>query len=173
MTEAQKLRVACARARNTQLSSIGTQQAMQPDTQQKAQSPLKQAALRVLARNSARNSRATGLIEARNSDPSLELHELHADGLREAFEERAAILEHDAGLSRTQAELEAARMTATKARNRGYTWTALRQALSSCPELLAEIPDRPGLVDALPLGVSRFAVLPGRVVVKQGRSHGN
>jgi hypothetical protein len=36
------------------------------------------------------------------------------------FEERAAILEHDAGLSRPEAERQAARITTTLARNRGY-----------------------------------------------------
>lgn len=116
---------------------------------------------------------APDLVETLRAHKAELLATLTGEGLREAFEERAAILEHDAGLSRPQAELEAARMIATKARNLGYTWTALRQSLSRCPELLAMIPDRPGLVDALPLGVSRFAVLPGRVVVKQGRSHGN
>jgi hypothetical protein len=39
--------------------------------------------------------------------------------LREAFEERAGILQYDAGLPRPDAELEAARITATYARNRG------------------------------------------------------
>ncbi|MDQ3776823.1 MAG: hypothetical protein M3461_21975 [Pseudomonadota bacterium] len=40
--------------------------------------------------------------------------------LREAFEERAGILQYDAGLPSPDAELEAARITATYARNRGY-----------------------------------------------------
>jgi len=89
--------------------------------------------------------------------------------LREFFEERAGILEHDAGLPRPQAELEAARMTATLARNRGYLWASLRGALAEHPVLLAQVPDTPGPIDALPLGVATLAVLPGRRVVRQGR----
>ncbi len=48
-----------------------------------------------------------------------------AEDLREAFEERAGILEYDADLPRPEAELEAARITATLARNRGYAWATL------------------------------------------------
>jgi len=48
------------------------------------------------------------------------------EDLKEAFEERAGILEYDAGLPRPAAELEAARITATYARNRGYLWASLR-----------------------------------------------
>jgi hypothetical protein len=36
-----------------------------------------------------------------------------AEDLKEAFEERAGILEYDAGLPRADAELEAARITST------------------------------------------------------------
>jgi hypothetical protein len=66
-----------------------------------------------------------------------------AEDLAEFFEERSAILEFDAHLARPQAELEAARMTATVARNRGYLWASLRTALAGYPELLAKVPDRP------------------------------
>ena len=41
-----------------------------------------------------------------------------AADLREFFEERAAVLEHDAGLTRAEAEVEAARITACDARLR-------------------------------------------------------
>jgi hypothetical protein len=85
-----------------------------------------------------------------------------AEDLREAFEERAAMLEHDVGLSRPQAEQEAARLTATLARNRDYLWASLRSALLDYPELLAALPDKPGPVDALPLGVAKVAVLKAR-----------
>jgi hypothetical protein len=85
-----------------------------------------------------------------------------AEDLREAFEETAAILEHDAGLSKGEAEREAARSTATLARNRGYLWGSLRSALLDYPELLAALPDKPGPIDALPLGVVKVAVLKAR-----------
>jgi hypothetical protein len=75
---------------------------------------------------------------------------VETEDLREHFEERSAILEHDAGLPRAEAEAEAARITATLARNRGYLWVSLRAALADYPVLLAQVPDRPGPVDALP-----------------------
>ncbi|MDQ3776984.1 MAG: hypothetical protein M3461_22875 [Pseudomonadota bacterium] len=67
-----------------------------------------------------------------------------AEDLREAFEERAVMLEHDVGLLRPEAEQEAARITATLARNRGYLWASLRSALLDYPEFLAALPDKPG-----------------------------
>jgi TubC N-terminal docking domain len=76
-----------------------------------------------------------------------------AEDLREHFMERAGTIEHDAGLPRPEAELEAARLTATFARNRRYLWSSLRQALAEYPELADQVPDRPGKVDALPLGL--------------------
>ena len=91
-----------------------------------------------------------------------------AEDLHEHFEERAGILEYDAGLPRAEAELEAARITATYARNCGYQWASLRSALSAYPELLASLPEKAGPVDSLPLGVSKVAVLSGRRVLRQG-----
>ena len=41
-------------------------------------------------------------------------------------------------------------------------------ALSAYPELLASLPEKAGLVDSLPLGVSKVAVLSGRRVLRQG-----
>jgi hypothetical protein len=70
-----------------------------------------------------------------------------ASDLREFFEERTAILEHDAGLPRPEAE--AARITAMYARNRGSPWASLRAALSRYPVLAAQLPDRRGPVDSL------------------------
>jgi TubC N-terminal docking domain len=96
------------------------------------------------------------------------LETLHADDLREHFEERAAILEYDAGLPRPEAELEAARITATYARNCQYTWASLRAALAAYPELLAKLPETDGPVDALPLGVAKLAVLRDGHVLKRG-----
>lgn len=87
-----------------------------------------------------------------------------SDDLREYFRERAAILEHDAGLSKPEAELEAVRITCALARNRGYLWASLRSALS----------DHPGLdVDALPLGVSKVHVLRDGRVLRQGEFTGS
>lgn len=93
---------------------------------------------------------------------------LETEDLAEHFAERAAILEYDACLSRAEAEAEAAKMTATLARNRGYTWAALRLAFRGFPAILAQIPDRAGQADSLPLGVSRLAIMP-RGIIPQGR----
>jgi hypothetical protein len=91
-----------------------------------------------------------------------------AEDLREAFEERASILQFDAGLPRPDAELQAARITASLARNRGYLWASLRSALADSPALLAHIPDKPGPVDSLALGVAKVAVQKDKRVVRQG-----
>jgi len=85
-----------------------------------------------------------------------------AGDLKEFFEERAGILEHNAGLPRAEAEREAARMTVTLARNSGYLWASLRAALAGYPGLLAQLPDRPGAV----------AVLKSGRVVRQGEFTG-
>lgn len=45
-----------------------------------------------------------------------------AEDLRKHFEERAGIVEHDADLPSPDTEIEAAKITATLARNRGYLW---------------------------------------------------
>lgn len=99
----------------------------------------------------------------------LRRQDTEAEDLREYFEERAGILEHDGGLPRAEAECEAAKITATYARNQGYQWAALRSALSGCPELLAALPERIGTVDSLPLGVAKIAVfIKDRKVLRQG-----
>lgn len=77
-------------------------------------------------------------------------------------------MEYDAGLPRLEAELEAARITVTLARNRGYLWASLRAALAEYPELLSQLPDTAGTVDSLPLGLAKVAVLNGGRVVRQG-----
>jgi hypothetical protein len=89
--------------------------------------------------------------------------------LREHFEERAAILEHDGCLPRSQAEAEAAKMTATLARNRGYSWAALREAFRDYPAILAQLPDRTGPINSLPLGTAKLAIHPRHGVMPQGR----
>jgi len=83
-----------------------------------------------------------------------------AEDLQEYFEERSAILKH-AGLPRAEAELEAARMTATLARNRGYLWASLRAALVEYPALAPLVPATPGTV-------ATVAVLKGGRAVRQG-----
>jgi hypothetical protein len=60
----------------------------------------------------------------------------------------------DAGLPRAEADAESARITATLSRNRGYLWASLRAALAGSPALSAQVPDRPGPVDSLPLGTA-------------------
>jgi hypothetical protein len=85
-----------------------------------------------------------------------------AEDLRELSEERAGILEFDAGLPRADAQLEAARITATYARNRGYLWASLPAALSGYAALSPQVPGRPGPVDSLPFGTARVHVREGR-----------
>lgn len=74
--------------------------------------------------------------------------------------------EFAAGLPKPEVELEAARITASLARNRGDLWASLRAALADYPPLLTVLPDTPGPVDTL--GMAKLAVLPGRRVVRQG-----
>ena len=59
------------------------------------------------------------------------------------MEERAAILEYDAGLPRAEADLEAARITATLARDRRYLWAFLRAALVDPPSCCPRCPTGP------------------------------
>jgi hypothetical protein len=58
-----------------------------------------------------------------------------AEDLKEFFEEHVAILEYNARLSRAEAQLKAAKLTATLARNRRYTWASLCEALKGYPVL--------------------------------------
>jgi hypothetical protein len=90
---------------------------------------------------------------------------------REARDLRV-ILEHDAGLSRPEAELEAARLAVAYARNRGYLWASLRAALADYPILLSQVPDRPGKVDGLALGLATAHVRKDGRVLKQGEFAG-
>lgn len=109
-------------------------------------------------------------VKARKPEILVALQEItdQTEDLAEYFNERAAILEYDGGLPRAEAELEAARITATYARNAGYSWASLRMALSAYPELLAALPDSAGTVDSLPFGVAVVMVLAGKRVVRQG-----
>lgn len=94
-------------------------------------------------------------------------HEQTED-LREHFEERAGILEHDGGLPRPEAEIEAARITATYARNRGYLWASLRAVFAEYPVRLSQVSATRGMVDTLPFSVAKHAALNGGQVVRQG-----
>jgi len=82
------------------------------------------------------------------------------EDVREFFEEKTGILER-AGLPTPEAELEAARITATYARNKGHLWSGLRSALSDYPALLPQVPNRAGTVDSLPLGTATVHVREG------------
>ena len=44
----------------------------------------------------------------------------------------------------------AAQIMGAYARKRGYLWASLRAVLADYPVVLAQLPDKPGLVDALP-----------------------
>jgi hypothetical protein len=90
------------------------------------------------------------------------------EGLKELFEGCFRVLDDFVGASKEASQLEAGRVTATLARNRGYLWSSLRTVLAGHPALLAQIPDKAGPVDALPLGVATVAVLKDKNVVKQG-----
>jgi len=114
-------------------------------------------------------------IKAHKSEILAVLQEAReAEDLLEFFEERAAILEFDAGLPTTDAELEAARMTATLARNRGYQWASLRAALDGYPALshAGARHARHGGYPAPCVGTATVAVLSGRRVVRQGTFSG-
>lgn len=73
-----------------------------------------------------------------------------------------------AGLSRAEAEMEAARVTGTLARNLGYSWEDLRAALAGHPAILPLLPDTQGTVDSLPLGPASYAVRMDGLVRRQG-----
>jgi hypothetical protein len=91
-----------------------------------------------------------------------------AEDLREFLEERVGILEHDALLPRADAELEAAKLTATLARNRSYSWASLRAALADYPLLLAQGPATDGPVNALPWGSTHGRRAQGRPRAQAG-----
>lgn len=57
------------------------------------------------------------------------IRHLWVEHLRDHFEERAAILEHEAGLSQQDAEEQARRATGLLACATGVTWSMLREAV--------------------------------------------
>jgi hypothetical protein len=89
---------------------------------------------------------------------------LWTEALREHFEERAAILEYDGGLSHAEAEEQAKRSTALLARNMGAPWAALRQAVRDL-----SLPDTPHPVTHTPYPLPEWATTPdGQAVIPQG-----
>jgi hypothetical protein len=84
-----------------------------------------------------------GKLKAHKPDilAALAIDDQAAD-LREHFEERAAMLQYDAGLPRAEAQLKAAKLTATLARNRRYVWASLREALKGLPRVAAAVDRR-------------------------------
>jgi hypothetical protein len=90
---------------------------------------------------------------------------LWAEMLREHYEERAAILEHDGGLPRAEAEVSARASTGLLARNLGLPWAALRLAFND-----PALPDSPDPVDKPPYGLPAWCLGPDRKPCKQGVS---
>jgi hypothetical protein len=83
--------------------------------------------------------------------------------LHKRFRRFARLLEFAAGLPRTEATLEAARMASQLALDLRYPWASLREALADHPGLAAEVPEREGKVDRLPWGDPNFRIRDGRL----------
>jgi hypothetical protein len=120
--------------------------------------------------SSGETIQATGNAEAlRRWMPKFRKHKaaivkhLWTEDLLEYFNERAAILEFSAGLSRAEAEEQARRATALLARNRGAPWCALRDALGD-----QSLPDTNEPVDCLPYSLPTWCVLPNGKPIRQG-----
>jgi hypothetical protein len=94
--------------------------------------------------------------------------DLEVEVLRELFDATALILDGLGCMPADAARLEGARVAGALARNRRYRWTSLRTVLEGHPKIQAMVPDKGGVVDALPLGVARHAVLKDGRVEKQG-----
>lgn len=88
---------------------------------------------------------------------------LWAETLREHFEERAAILEHDGGLPREEAEASARASIGLLARNLGLPWAALRLVFDD-----PALPDTPDPVDRPPYGLPAWCLTPDRQPCRQG-----
>jgi hypothetical protein len=79
--------------------------------------------------------------------PSAEIEDLR-EFVRECT---LGILDSVPDLPKREAEMEAAVLCGAYARRCGHQWASLRKVLADYPELLAQVPDKPGPVDALPL----------------------
>jgi len=111
--------------------------------------------------NKAALERVLPVIRERKADL---LACLRVEMLRKHYEERAAILEHDGGLPRAEAEASARASTGLLARNLGLPWAALRQAFND-----PALPDSPDPVDRPPYGLPAWCMTPDRKPCKQGR----
>jgi hypothetical protein len=76
---------------------------------------------------------------------------LWAEVLLEHYQERAAIIEHDGGLPRAEAEANARASTGLLARNLGLPWAALRMAFND-----PALPDSHDPVNKLPYGLPEW-----------------
>jgi hypothetical protein len=65
-----------------------------------------------------------------------------AEDLKEFFEEHAGILEYDAGLPRAEAQLKAAKLTATLAKRYGYGWASPVRGAQGIPRVAAAVDRR-------------------------------
>jgi hypothetical protein len=88
---------------------------------------------------------------------------LWAEMLREHYQERAGILEHDGGLPRAEAEASARASAGLLARNLGLPWAALRLALDD-----PALPDSHDPVDRPPYGLPAWCTTPDRKPCRQG-----
>jgi hypothetical protein len=88
---------------------------------------------------------------------------LWAEMLREHYEERAGILEHDGGLPGTEAEANARASTGLLARNLGLPWAALRLAFND-----PALPATHDPVDRPPYGLPAWCLSPDRKPCRQG-----
>ncbi|MGH8604631.1 MAG: hypothetical protein ACREXR_18165 [Gammaproteobacteria bacterium] len=87
-----------------------------------------------------------------------------AEELRRRYSEGVSILEK---MQIPAPELASAQMLCQYAMNAKHRWCALHAALEGVPELQAKIPSSDGVVDSLPLGVAKLALLRGKVI-RQG-----
>lgn len=74
-------------------------------------------------------------------------------------------MEHDGGLSRADAELEAAKITAVTP---GIRAIPGGHYTKRCPTVKQRLPNKAGIVDSLPLGVASWACLPNGRACKAG-----
>jgi hypothetical protein len=86
---------------------------------------------------------------------------LWAEMLREHYEERAGILEHDGRLPRAEAEANARASTGLLARNLGLPWAALRLAFND-----PALPDSHDPVDRPPYGLPAWCTTVWRPTFK-------
>lgn len=98
----------------------------------------------------------------------------HVDGVDDYvilsmyFQAKCKALRAARGIPPEFAIMEAARITAAKARHGGFTWSSLRAAFVDYPDVLSIIPMGDGPICQLPMGSSKHAVLASGRVERQG-----